>query len=393
MRLLGGWGRTIIAGAVAASAALVSANVAAAAPAAAATPGSVIAVDPQPSGFHGMSGGSIVDYWMTGSDGTPERASGVLFVPSGRAPSGGWPIMAFDHGTSGLGSNCGGLSSPAGAPAQEETQEDRLLRYFVSKGFAVVAPDYLGLGRFDTGPHPYLELQTEATSTIDLVRAARAAHPELSRTWAVTGESQGGQAALGTGHLQRTYAPDLDFRGTIAIDPESDVEDLLPAAGPWVPNVPGLSGNGLTAFLAMSLVGLREAHPEVNVEGYLSPHGRDLLDSIGTLCLRDIIDRTRNASLGDLLSRQLTTPSFRTALTSYMAVPTSGYNAPILMLTNATDTTVPSPFHATLAAQFAANGVDFHPVVGTGEHCQLNPRMWSAMDAFTARITSSPAKP
>jgi dienelactone hydrolase len=360
-------------------------------PASADPPGTAIAAVPQPGGWHGLTGGSVVEYWMTGSNGTPRRASGALFVPPGRPPAGGWPIMAYDHGTSGLGPGCGGQSGP-GLGTEEGPVETRILQYFESKGFAVVAPDYLGLGRFDTGPHPYLERDTEATATIDLVRAARATHPELSRAWSVIGLSQGGQAALGTAHLQRTYAPDLDYRGTIAVDPESGLEDVLPAAGPWVPNIPGLSGNGLTGFIAMTLVGLRETHPEVNVDSYLSPLGRGVLDDIGGLCLHDIMIRVHGAPVGDLLSRQLTTPAVRAALTSYMAVPTSGYDAPILLLTNAADTTVPSPLHADLAAQLAANGVNFRAVVGTGQHCQLNPQMWSAIDAFTARVLSTPTK-
>ncbi len=387
MRLPGGWIRMILAGAVAAGAALTVA----AGPASAATPGTTIAVEPQADGWHGMSGGSVVEYWMTGSDGSPRPASGALFVPPGPAPAGGWPIMAYDHGTSGLGAGCGGLSEPATAPYPEsQDKQDKLLQYFVSKGFAVVAPDYLGLGRFDTGPHPYLELRTEATATIDLVRAARSTHPELSRSWAVMGGSQGGQAALGTAHLQQTYAPDLDFRGTIALDPESDVEQLLPAAGPWVPDVPGVSGNGMTSFIASILVGLRETHPEVNVDGYLSPRGREILDGIGGMCLDRIIDRVDGATIGDLLSRPLTDTTFRTALADYMGVPTTGYDAPILLLLNATDTTVPAPLHAALAAQLAAGGVDYSTVVGTGSHCEMNPQMWSAIDAFTARILSTP---
>ncbi|WP_216893801.1 lipase family protein [Nocardia alni] len=388
MRLLGQWGRVIIAGAVAAGAVLAVSV----APAAADPPGTAIDVVPQPAGWHGVAGSSIIDYWTSESNGTPQRASGALFVPPGPAPAGGWPIMAYDHGTSGLGPNCGGVSDPA-TRVLTWGAEDQVLRYFVSRGFAVVAPDYLGLGRFDTGPHPYLELKSEATATIDLVRAARATHPALSRTWAVMGESQGGQAALGTAHLQRTYAPDLDFRGVITLDPASDLEDVLPAAGPWVPNIPGSGGNDATGYIAMILVGLRETHPEVNVDSYLSPRGRELVDGIGGLCLRDIVSRAHGASIGDLLSRQLTTPAFHTALASYMAVPTSGYNAPILLLTNATDTQVPSPLHAALAAQFAANGVDFRTVVGTGQHCDISPQMWSAIAAFDTRILSTPTKP
>ncbi|KZM71857.1 lipase family protein [Nocardia terpenica] len=393
MRLPGSWGRTVLAVAVTAGAALsLTAGPAVAAPVRTGVPGTTIEVTPRPDGWHGLSNGEAVDYWMTGSDGTPQPASGAVFLPSGPAPAGGWPILAYDHGTSGLGANCGGQSDPDGAPyPASRAKEEQTLRYFLSKGFAVVAPDYLGLGRFRTGPHPYLELKTEATATIDLVRAARATHPELSRTWAVAGASQGGQAALGAAHLQRTYAPDLDFRGTIAIDPESDVEKVLPLAGPHLPDLPGSDGV-TTSFIAMTLAGLRESRPDLDVNGYLSPRGREVLDSIGDLCLDRIIDRTNGVSLGDMLAKPLGDDRFRTALTDYMAVPTSGYDAPILLLVNATDTTVPSPLHAALAAQFAANGVDFRTVVGTGKHVQLNPQMWSAIDEFTARVLATPTE-
>ncbi|NEW30813.1 alpha/beta hydrolase, partial [Nocardia cyriacigeorgica] len=79
------------------------------------------------------------------------------------------------------------------------------------------------------------------------------------------------------------------------------------------------------------------------------------------------------------------------ALVDYMAVPVSGYDAPILMLANATDTVVPSPLHAALIAQFAANRVDFRTVIGTGEHGQVDAQMWAAIDTFLAGVRSAPS--
>ncbi|MFI7003532.1 alpha/beta fold hydrolase [Nocardia sp. NPDC050175] len=361
------------------------------APAQAETPGSLISVEAQPDGWHGVSGGSVLEYWMRGSDGTPRQASGALFVPQGTPPATGWPVIAYDHGTSGLGAGCGGQSDPAGHPYQQiRSKEDQLIQGMLEQGFAVVAPDYLGLGRFNTGPHPYLEVASEATATIDLLRAARTTHPELSRTWAVLGVSQGGQAALGTGHLQASYAPDLDFRGTIAIDPESDVEKILPLAGPIIPNIPG--NDGAMSFFVSILAGLRAARPDVHVDDYLTPQGRALLDSVGTLCLDGITDRVHGLGVGDLLARPLAEEPIRSALDAYLTVPTSGYNAPILLLLNVTDTTVPSPLHAALAAQFAANGVVFQTVTGTGKHTQLNAPMQAAIDDFLNRIKTTPSQ-
>ncbi|WP_280447373.1 alpha/beta fold hydrolase [Nocardia cyriacigeorgica] len=379
MNLLHVAGRSMLAVAVSATAVLVAAQ----APASADPPGSVISVTAQPDGWHGVSGGSVIEYWMSGSDGTPRPASGALLLPEGTPPPGGWPIIAYDHGTSGLGKGCGGMATPETAPFPGmQGRQDLLLRRLVSQGFAVVAPDYLGLGTFDTGPHPYLELRTEATATIDMVRAARATHPELSPTWAVLGISQGGQAALGTGHLQATYAPELDFRGTIAVDPESDVEKLLPLAGPDVPPLP-LVDDGLS-FIVSILAGLREARPDIAVDRYLTPLGRSLLDEVGDMCLDRIIERVDGLSVGDLLARPLAEEPMRTALTEYMQVPVRGYDAPILVLANATDTVVPSPLHAALIAQLAANGTDFRTVIGTGEHGQVDEQMWAAIDAFLA---------
>ncbi|SEM33989.1 alpha/beta hydrolase family protein [Rhodococcus maanshanensis] len=227
-----GWRTRALSAAVAtAGALLVSPGI----PAQAAAPGTLIATTAQPNGFRGLSNGTSIDYWTTRSNGEMVKASGALFLPDGPAPAGGWPIMAYDHGTSGLGPGCGGQTS---TDKVSRPREDEILQHFVSKGFAVAAPDYLGLGRFDTGPHPYLELRTEATTTIDLVKAAREARSELSRTWALTGLSQGGHSALGAAHLQASSAADLDFRGTIAVDPASDVEKVVPLLGPDVPEIP-----------------------------------------------------------------------------------------------------------------------------------------------------------
>ncbi|MRH86828.1 alpha/beta hydrolase [Nocardia sp. SYP-A9097] len=355
--------------------------------------GTLISATAQPDGWHGQVNGSIVKYWTTRSNGEQVRASGAMYIPAGPAPAGGWPIMAYDHGTTGLGANCGGQTDPDNAPLPGMmADEDVLMRYFASKGFAVVAPDYLGLGLYETGPHPYLELRTEATATIDLVRAARSANPELSRTWAVAGTSQGGHAALGTSSVQVAAAPDLDFRGTVAVDPASDVEKVLPIAGPWVPELSGKTGDDVNGFVVSILAGLRAARPDAQVDSYLTEQGRTLLDSVGNTCLPETIKRMRGISIGDLLARSLSEGPLTPVLRDYMTVPTRGYDAPILLLLNATDTTVPSPLHAALAAQFAANGVDFQTSVGTGSHGNINPQMWSAMDAFLNRILATPTQ-
>ncbi|RDI66759.1 lipase family protein [Nocardia pseudobrasiliensis] len=359
--------------------------------AAAAVPGTPIAVVARPDGWRNMPGtGSALEYWTTGSDGSILPATGAVFVPPGPAPAGGWPIVAFDHGSLGLGPECGGQSDFEQGPwTDRRVHEDVFLRSFLTKGFALVAPDYLGLGRFDTGTHPYLELKTEAGSTIDMVKAARTAHPELGRKWLVLGGSQGGQAALGTASLQRKMAPELDFRGTIAIDPESEVENLLPMAGPWGPDLPSVIGDALTAFVVSVFAGLRTARPDARMDSYLTPRGRSILDGIGKLCLDAIADRVTGVGISDLLAKPLSDDHFRAILADYLGVPTSGYDRPILLLLNALDISAPSPLHAALVARFAANHVDHKVVVGMGRHMQLNKEMTAAIDEFLTRVRTS----
>ncbi|APA99805.1 lipase family protein [Nocardia seriolae] len=389
MRFNRGVARNLVIATVAASTLLVVPG----SPANAEAAGTLIAATAKPDGWHQLTNGSLVEYWTTRSNGEAVKATGAMFVPSGPAPAGGWPIMAYDHGTTGLGPGCGGMADPELAPFPEVLSlEETLLQYFVSKGFAVVAPDYLGLGRFDTGPHPYLETRTEATATLDLVRAARAADPSLSRSWAVTGTSQGGHAALGTSNLQVTAAPDLDFRGTIAIDPASDLEKVLPIAGPAFPEIPGKAGDGVHGLVVSILAGLRAARADAQVDSYLTERGRHMLDSVGSTCLPQTIKLMQDDSIGDLLSRPFTEGPISGVLRDYMTVPTKGYNAPIMLLLNATDTTVPSPLHAALAAQFAANGVDFSTVVGYGKHGEVDSRMWDGIHAFTDRVLATPTQ-
>ena len=337
--------------------------------------GSLISMTVRPDGWRGLSNGRAVDYWTQDPQGRAVRTSGAVFVPTGRAPAGGWPIVAYTHGTSGYGTGCGGQSLADAEP-------NRYITRLVGNGYAVVAPDYVGLGHEDVGVHPYLNTRSESSATIDLVTAARTFESSLSKKWAVTGDSQGGQAALATAHRQKTYGPETDFRGAVAIDPESDLEKIMPFLGPYIPALPSPL-DGSYGFLLATLAGLRQADPSARVNSYLTPYGRHLIDQVGKTCHGP--ELPARLAFGSVLSRPLTTPQMASALHRYMAVPVSGHDAPILLLLNSRDTTVPSPLHAKLAADFALNGVPFTMVVGDGSHTDMNAAQWAAFDRFFAR--------
>ncbi len=104
----------------------------------------------------------------------------------------------------------------------------------LSRGFVVVATDYVGLGT--PGQHPYLIGESEARSVLDSVRAARRfPGAKAGDTFAVWGHSQGGHAALFTGQLAASYAPELKLAGVAAAAPATAAAPAAAATGAAAP--------------------------------------------------------------------------------------------------------------------------------------------------------------
>lgn len=139
---------------------------------------------------------------------TPVAVSGALFVPKGPAPAGGWPLMAWAHGTVGSADRC--------APSlnQRSPRDTRYLNHWLEQGYAIVATDYQGLGT--PGLHPYGLTRPLAYGVLDSIRAVGAAPVNVSRRAVVFGQSQGGRAAFATAVMAKDYAPDVEVVGVVA---------------------------------------------------------------------------------------------------------------------------------------------------------------------------------
>lgn len=139
---------------------------------------------------------------------TPVAVSGALFVPKGPAPAGGWPLMAWAHGTVGSADRC--------APSlnQRSPRDSRYLNDWLEQGYAIVATDYQGLGT--PGLHPYGLTRPLAYGVLDSIRAVGAAPVNVSRRAVVFGQSQGGRAAFATAVMAKDYAPDVEVVGVVA---------------------------------------------------------------------------------------------------------------------------------------------------------------------------------
>ncbi|MGO9912760.1 MAG: lipase family protein [Acidimicrobiales bacterium] len=153
--------------------------------------------------------------------------SGYVVTPRGPAPAGGWPMIAWAHGTSGFGRLC--------APSLFSRREgDGLylipgLATFLRAGLAIAATDYQGLGA--PGIHGYLLGSSEGRGALDAALAARnlPGH-HINRTVIIYGHSQGGQAALFAGEMAPAYAPDLHVIGVVAAAPATTLTAIMDAA-------------------------------------------------------------------------------------------------------------------------------------------------------------------
>jgi acetyl esterase/lipase len=99
------------------------------------------------------------------------------------------------------------------------------LETLLANGYVVASTDYPGLGSI--GTHPYLVGVSEARAVLDAVRAARTMRTGANAHFVVWGHSQGGQAALFTGQIAATYAPELTIEGVAAVAPATDLLTLM----------------------------------------------------------------------------------------------------------------------------------------------------------------------
>lgn len=185
-------------------------------------PGTIIRQEPLGIDVPGATAIRIL-YVTQRSDGTPAASSGMVFIPTTPAPAAGRPVVAWAHGTVGGGVQC--------APSRTDAPTQNLqgwLPQMLSLGWIVTATDYVGLGT--PGVEAYLVGQDEALDVVNSVRAARSLpDAQAGERWVVWGHSQGGHAAIWTGELARSLAPELQLLGVAAAAPAAQLPEIMQA--------------------------------------------------------------------------------------------------------------------------------------------------------------------
>ncbi len=292
-------------------------------------------------------------YTTTGLDGDITVATGLVVVPD-PAPIHDMPVVLWSHGTTGVASHCAPslLDDPLGSGAM--LFPERALE----QGWAIVAPDYLGLGT-DRYAHPYLVGRPTAHSALDAARAARQLESvHLSDETVVWGHSQGGGTAIWIGIEQPTYAPDVPLRGVAAMSPATDLPAFAATA---------LSSPVGPIFGSFMVSGYDAAYADVSVGDVVRPGARFGHERLVARCLSD---KSTIASLVSALITEDWTRGDLESTTFYGRldenVPDASLDVPLFVGQGLTDTLILPDVQEGFVSRLCDKGqiVEFHRYSG-----------------------------
>ena len=344
-------------------------------------PGTLIRQEPMSGAPLGAKTFRVL-YRSTGLKGEPIAVSGAVIIPDGPAPTGGRPIVAWAHPTTGIVPHC------APTLALFFFQQIQGLREMVGRGYIVAATDYPGLGT--AGPHPYLVGASEGRAVLDSVRAARILAGEgAGMRLALWGHSQGGQAVLYAGILAKGYAPELEVVGIAAAAPATELGVLMRD---------DFHTSGGKNLLAMTLWSWSRVF-DAPITDVVDARAMPTLDRLAKLCIASIIDVWPRRDIGKELQKDFLTVGDLTAIEPWRTllaentVSTPPAGIPIFLAQGTADDTVDPPVTASYVKQacVAGSAVRFLALPGVGHGFAGRDSAAAAVEWMAARFAQAPA--
>lgn len=178
-----------------------------------------------PSNFFSIATGIPLDYDVkmykltyntVDTDSLPTIATGAFFIPTNTSCT-DFPFAVYNHGTTLMKTDV----------PSNNNYEALIGGVFSAGGYLVCMPDYIGMGD-SPGLHPYVHGESEATASIDMIRAARefiVSNTSLvdNNELFLTGYSQGGHACMAT----NKYIQDMNLSS------EFNILASAPCSGPY----------------------------------------------------------------------------------------------------------------------------------------------------------------
>ncbi|MDO9356069.1 MAG: alpha/beta fold hydrolase [Solirubrobacteraceae bacterium] len=219
-------------------------------------------------------------YRSTDTNDQPVAVTGTYIEPKAAwKGAGARPLVTYAEGTQGQGDKCAPSYSLENAIGGGIGYEVPNISKLVSKGFAVVVTDYVGLGTTDR-VHTYVNRLDQGRAVLDAARAAlRVPGASVTASSAVGayGYSQGGGATASAAELAPTYAPDVNLKGVYAGAPPADLNAVMKTA----------DGTSLTAVIGFAVNGFLETYPQLQsvLDAETNQAGKDALAKIATGCI------------------------------------------------------------------------------------------------------------
>lgn len=323
-------------------------------------------------------------YVTEGVGGKLTYTGGEIYVPAGNPGSAERRVVLWNHPTAGNQDACapswGGDPSVRNRAGRERVPA---IAELLKRGYVVVMSDYQGLGT--PGGTSYMDGPLDAKASLDAVRALRNfPHARAGKRLVQYGFSQGGQTTLWAASLAKTYAPELEILGGMAIAPAVNTLGLTE----WDIKYPPMA-----AYLVTTVAGLNISHPELRLRDILTPTGMELLATMASGCFAA---RETVQSITEPVARpEALEPGqpWRTMFDANDDFYSADIAAPIVIYQGDKDLDVPVDLTRTVFGRMCAMGlrVEYREVADRNHGTVVADARDAAPDWFDARFEGRPA--
>lgn len=317
-----------------------------------------------------------------GIDGkSPIVVSGALFIPQGKAPEGGWPVVTWGHGTVGVADIC------APSWSGRSYRDVQYLARWLAEGYAIVATDYQGLGV--PGGHPLLNNRMAAYGILDAARAVIGGVPGLANKVLVLGQSQGGAGAFASAAYAPTYAPDLGLKGSVGTG-------VIYTVGSK--NVGEQDPNKVDAALAYgfyTLLAAQQYDPSIDPRDFYTDKALPLFEQARTSCLSSLVADVVGTGLTPANTRKDNDGAKLKAWQAQVSYPTLKLAQPIFIGTGAEDKTPAASTQVALMQDACKAGsvVEGHLYKGLGHSETVNASLKDSLPFARKVFSDQPVTP